>query len=596
MRMKSRLRFTCIGLSIVLLLSGFAPARAAEPAGDKPLCTIAAISTPYISTLSAAELGKRSFLERAAPAGLERTIEAVNGLKPDAMVILGSLTWTGSEADFQRFQEFADRIEVPLYLVPGDQDLADGGASRFATMFEKSNVAGKSIDIKGAHLQFAYPPVGETADEAKLLEQMEAGLAQSDQAKAVLLFGGLNYSPPADGATAPPAVVRYWKALEQHHVAARFVAEHSHSVRYDKSLPIWTVPSSSWTSTPNWRLAIITVYPKQIELALLLDDDQPPQTLVIPNPVSAERMPPAESDPHRLPSYTADLKTKRDLTFVQLSDSQFDDGTVASTAGRYKYAPQMSEVAMQQVNRLNPPLVFMTGDLTNKSTPAEWQTFHRIYSQLKPPFYAMPGNHDLLDERELLADEKALGDFLQVARENWAAADRAAGKKTDDRLALYRHYVRPEPHFTVEKNGCVFLCLNTWKASVDREQMVWLREELERTKDAPHVFVMGHYPVLPVFGGNVAGPEGQEILQLLREYKVAGYLSGHRHRYDYRMHEGTAHILCDDLCWGEYVAYQIYHVYPDRFVACWKPLFRADGNRPLYERVTFPEPRYRGEE
>ena len=51
-------------------------------------------------------------------------------------------------------------------------------------------------------------------------------------------------------------------------------------------------------------------------------------------------------------------------------------------------------------------------------------------------------------------------------------------------------------------------------------------------------------------------------------------------------------MLCDCLCWGEYRSFQIYHVYPDRVVACWKPIFRADGNRPLYERVVFPEPRF----
>jgi len=115
----------------------------------------------------------------------------------------------------------------------------------------------------------------------------------------------------------------------------------------------------------------------------------------------------------------------------------------------------------------------------------------------------------------------------------------------------------------------------------------------ERTRSAKHVFVLGHYPVLAAFGNNVKGPEATEILTLLRQYKVAAYLSGHRHRYDYRVHDGVAHVLCDCLCWGEYRSYQVYHVFPDRIVACWKPIFRADGNRPLYERVVFPEPRYR---
>jgi hypothetical protein len=136
--------------------------------------------------------------------------------------------------------------------------------------------------------------------------------------------------------------------------------------------------------------------------------------------------------------------------------------------------------------------------------------------------------------------------------------------------------------------------LNTGVASVDEKQMAWFRGELERTSEAEHVFVPGHYPVLDDFGGNVQGSEADEILSLLRQYRVAAYLSGHRHRYDYRMHDGTMHVLCDCLCWDEYLSYQNYHVFPDRIVACWKPIFRADGNRPLYERVVIPEPRYTG--
>ena len=141
---------------------------------------------------------------------------------------------------------------------------------------------------------------------------------------------------------------------------------------------------------------------------------------------------------------------------------------------------------------------------------------------------------------------------------------------------------------------CSVTVAATSVASVDAEQMEWLRAELERTKTAKHVFLLGHYPVLKDFGGNVQGEEAEEILRLLRQYKVAAYLAGHRHRYGYRMHNGTAHVLCDCLCWGEYRSYQIYHVFDDHIVACWKPIFRADGNRPLYERVVLPEPRFAG--
>ena len=132
------------------------------------------------------------------------------------------------------------------------------------------------------------------------------------------------------------------------------------------------------------------------------------------------------------------------------------------------------------------------------------------------PFYPVPGNHDTLYDRKKL-NRDTYGDLLDSGVKNWELADKLAGGKTDDRTALYRHFTKREPYYSVEKNECAFLCLNTRVASVDEKQMAWLRTELERTKDAKHVFVLGHYPVLKDFGGNVQGPEAQEILQLLRK-------------------------------------------------------------------------------
>jgi len=560
---------------------------------DEPICRIAAISSPYITTLTAEELGKRSWIEQVAPAGLQRSIALANAVKPDAMIVLGSLTWTGSEADFERVQGFLARIEAPLYLVPGVRDLPDGNNERFLKHFSKQNVAGRSVNVNGVHLQFAPLYENTGAAQQQTLQQIKTGLRSSRDAKAVLLFSELEFPAIQDPAAASKLQRDYWGLMNEFKVAARLAGGHAHTVSYTDRLPFWSIPSSGWSYSPKWPLALISVYQQRIELDLVHDGFQPLQRLVIPNPVAAERLPKAADDPYGVPTYSEDLQRKPELTFVQLSDSQFDDGTVPRYAARYAYDEPMNELAVQQVNRLHPPLVFMTGDLTNKNTPAEWATFQRIYSKLKMPLYPVPGNHDTLYDRGKM-NRETLGDLLDTGIRNWQLADKLAGGKTEDATTLYRHFTKRAPYYSIEKNGCAFLCLNTRVASVDEEQMAWLRQELERTENAKHVFVLGHYPVLKEFGGNVQGPEAEEILQLLRKYKVAAYLAGHRHRYDYRMHDGTAHVLCDCLCWGEYRSYQIYHVFDDQIVACWKPIFRADGNRPLYERVIFPEPRFAG--
>ena len=456
-------------LAVVLFALSPAPSIAVD-SKEKPICRIAAISSPYITTLSTKELGERSWLAQIAPAGLERSISLANALKPDAMIVLGSLTWTGSDDDFLRVKMLLSRIEAPLYVVPGAKDLVDGKDDIFLKNFAKENVAGQSVSVKGVHLQFAplYEQTGKAQESA--LNQMKTGLAKTQDAEAVLLFSDLDFPTPKDPKSMSAIQKQFWNLIHDHKVAVRFTGGHSHSVGLVDSLPYWSIPSSGWSYSPKWPIALISVYTKRIELDLVHDGFQPPQQLVVPNPVAAERMVKADADPYGIPTYSEDLKRKPELTFIQLSDSQFDDGTVPRYAARYAFDEQMNELAAAQVNRLNPPLVFMTGDLTNKNTQVEWETFNRIYSKLKMPFYPVPGNHDTLDDRAKL-NRDALGDLLESSVKNWQLADKLSGGKTDDRTALYRHFTKREPYYAVEKDGCVFICLNTREASVDKKQM-----------------------------------------------------------------------------------------------------------------------------
>jgi len=578
----------------ILLLFLMIGMLASQAFSQEPVCRIAAISSPYITTLPATELGERSWIAKTAPESLERTIALVNATQVDAMIVLGPLSWSGSKTDFERTKTFLDKIKAPTYLLPGEKDVSAGRES-FDNILGNKSVEGQSLNINGVHLQFtSLTNTHTTEGQRTILQQMKTGLSRAKNAKAVLLFGGAEIRPPSEQNATSPIQAEYWRLINDNKVAARFTAVHAHSVRLEGQLPIWSIPSSGWSYTPKWPLAIINVYKKKIELDLVAGDGQPLQRLIIPNPVNAARMVPAASDPFGAPTFSEDLKLKPDLTFVQLSDSQFDDGTVPRYQSRFAMDEKMNKLAVTQVNRMKPAMVFMTGDLTNKNTKTEWETFNRIYTKLKPPFYPVPGNHDTLYERASLAREGSeKDDLFNSSIKNWQLADKLAGGKATDRTALFRHFTKKDPYYTVETNGCVFICLYTGVASIEKEQMAWFRQQLERTKNAKHVFVLGHYPVLKDFGGSVQGPEADEIMALLRQYKVAAYLAGHRHRYGYKIHNGTAHVLCDDLCWGEYCAYQIYHVFEDRIIACWKPLFRADLNRPLYERVVFPEPRYK---
>ena len=203
----------------------------------------------------------------------------------------------------------------------------------------------------------------------------------------------------------------------------------------------------------------------------------------------------------------------------------------------------------------------------NRNTEAEWNTFNEIYGKFGAPLYCLPGNHDL---------------------------DRVSNE-SGQRLATYKRRTASFPskgqtYYTVEKGSCAFICLDTSTTKIGSDQLAWLKKELERTREAKHVFILGHHPAYGPWGGTITDGR-EELLKLMKRYKVAGYLCGHRHRYRYRVKDGSAHVLCDCLSWGTRLSYMVYHVFPDRIVACWKPVGLKPGMYPLYERVVFPEPR-----
>ena len=177
--------------------------------------------------------------------------------------------------------------------------------------------------------------------------------------------------------------------IEQQKIAARFdPVRYGHQTYYEQTLPIWSVGSTAWSA--RGAISLIRVYAKSIEITELSDPTQPAFSLTIPNPVNAPRMKPVADDPYQCPSYSADLAEKPIFTFAHISDPQFDRERNLATL------IQKAKAGIEELNQLNPQMVFITGDLVNNNLPEEWMMFNEIFSKLKPTRHDIPGNHDVL--------------------------------------------------------------------------------------------------------------------------------------------------------------------------------------------------------
>lgn len=550
---------------------------ASVAAADELLARIAVISNPYLTTLPADQIkdengALRDFLAKTAPESMAKTVSLVNAVKPDVLVIMGSLSWSGSSDDLQEFAKYLKQIEVPTVVVPGHRDRLSGSTETYRRLFSESDVSNRLHSVNGVSLAFAADLHTEPDVAAARLESQ---LSASGPAKAVLLFAARDRSIPRSKLTAQHE--SFWKVVEQHDVAVRFEpTRYGHQLGYENTLPLWTVGSTAWSA--RGAITLANVYTDRIELAEISAPEQATFALTVPNPRTQPRLNAAADDPFGCPSYSEDLKLKPDFTFALVSDPQFDREKSRD------FLIQKAEAAIRDLNTLNPALVLVAGDLVNNNLPEEWELFNRIFSELKPPRHVVPGNHDVLFNYDFVeasysSAPKNRPDYAEIVRKALATA---ANDGFTGPAALYEKYTGAKPRQLIEHGGCAFITVPFLTTRADPEQLTFLREQLQKTGKHKHVFVVAHYPSLPAFGNNLQ-PQlgGNEVLSLLQEHRVTGYLFGHRHRNGFRMHERTAHVLTDNM-----FSIHLLHVFPDRIVVARKRV-----GAPLYEKLTIPSPR-----
>ncbi|MGB0579805.1 MAG: metallophosphoesterase family protein [Limisphaerales bacterium] len=542
-----------------------------------PLATLAVISNPYITTLPPKQIIDenkriRDFLAKTAPAAMDKTVGIVNGLQPDALIVLGSATWTGSRADFDRFKGYLDRITVPKLIVPGARDLLSPESKVWIEGLGELDATDLVRDVGSVRLVFASDLHTETEAACERIERQLS--ARDAKAKAVMLFN----AHPFRGRTKRDLDnSKFWPLIEKFKIAGEFEAtRYGARERLIKTLPSWTVGSTGWST--RGAITRIRVFTDRIEVSQYSDPDKKVFALTAPNPVAAERFSPVEDDPYGSLSYSAELKKNPDFTVALISDPQFDRERSRQTL------INRAEAGIAELNRLNPDLVFITGDLVNNNLPEEWDLFNDIFAKLKPQRYVVPGNHDVLFNYDFIeanyssAPEKK-PDYATLVKMALVRAQKDGFKGP---AALFEKYTGSPPRQTVEHGDAAFITVPFLTTRADPEQIEYLRKQLEAAADKRHVFVAAHYPSLSVFGNNVHPDRGgKEVLELLKRHKVAGFLFGHRHRNGFSMFENTAHVLTDNMG-----SIHLLHVHDEHIVIGRKRIGAA-----LHPTLTIAEPR-----
>lgn len=204
------------------------------------------------------------------------------------------------------------------------------------------------------------------------------------------------------------------------------------------------------------------------------------------------------------------------LTFAQISDAHYSS---AKTNTSYRLTAESGELladAIEQVNETpNVDFVMFTGDMINTPYQKELMSFLTYANQLKYPWYAVYGNHDICVGGFL--SKQLYLDILNSHNKNF-------------------HFAKPYYTF-VPKRGYRVIALDpiidtriTANGEISEEQLKWLDKQLSKSKNEV-VLIFLHVPLVePLHSESHRLLNADEVLKVINKYKnPIAIFSGHYH-------------------------------------------------------------------
>ncbi len=172
----------------------------------------------------------------------------------------------------------------------------------------------------------------------------------------------------------------------------------------------------------------------------------------------------------------------------------------------------------REINLLHPGAVFIIGDLVYGYTMdrdelvRQWKGFIDELKVLRPPFYLVPGNHEIFGER--YAEE------------------------------LYRRFAGPT-HWAKVIDGNLFIALNTdevgYEDTISPSQFKFLLETLKKYSGIKNKYILMHKPIWWKYQDHRFWRESFHPLMV--KYRVKAVFAGHYHEYEYMERDGVKYIV-----------------------------------------------------
>lgn len=180
--------------------------------------------------------------------------------------------------------------------------------------------------------------------------------------------------------------------------------------------------------------------------------------------------------------------------------------------GEVSFQPDLMQFTIERINRMQPDVVVVAGDLTAAGYEWEFEEAAKWLDQIEPPKVVIPGNHD----------SRNVG-YIHFERQ------------FGDRFSRFRRPFDPERAERLRATGFTVVAADSSdpdlnEGHVGREYYPWIREQFDEPEDVK-VFALHHHLVsIPGTGRerNIITDAG-DLLAVLTRLDIDVILSGHKH-------------------------------------------------------------------
>ncbi len=210
-----------------------------------------------------------------------------------------------------------------------------------------------------------------------------------------------------------------------------------------------------------------------------------------------------------------------------------DDGKLV------QYTPQLMDAFTDEMEKLNPSAVILSGDLTLNG---EMESHKALAEKLKileekgVKVLVIPGNHDINNyaaasyfgedkgESEMTTPE----DFYEIYRE--FGYDQA---RSLDEASLSYVYQLDEKNWLMMLDSAQYEPVNKVGGRIREETLTWMKEQLEEAEqEGASLIPIAHHNLLKesiLYPVDCTLENSRDVAELLESYKVPLYISGHLH-------------------------------------------------------------------